>query len=272
VPDELNLKSSNKRAGVTLEVPDEPSDDSSSSGNNSKFAVEDISSDEDEVTKKADGVKKADVEKDTDEQVAEEQVAKKQTRDEKHGADKGDNEPVGDAQFLNENAEVNLFDILKDPVEPKVQSMVDVPVKQAKLAALRPPLVDITVILIPDTTTTDNTSLENRVYRLERWVDVMSRFNIQEAVDESVEAHLKQIDLSKDIPDFFKIKQEKAAKQSMPKHTINIQHIKLLFNTLAVSLSVDEEDIDKLADPPLQKKRQRNDHDKDPSLEEKEGS
>ncbi|GJR13656.1 retrovirus-related pol polyprotein from transposon TNT 1-94 [Tanacetum coccineum] len=56
-------------------------------------------------------------------------------------------------QFLTKPTDVNISDILKGPVESKVQSMVDVPVKQATLAALRNPLVDSTVILIPDTTT-----------------------------------------------------------------------------------------------------------------------
>ncbi|GJR27978.1 hypothetical protein Tco_1104210 [Tanacetum coccineum] len=56
-------------------------------------------------------------------------------------------------QFLDEHVVVNLSEILKDLVETKVQSMVDVPVKQATPAALRHPLVDSTVTLIPDTTT-----------------------------------------------------------------------------------------------------------------------
>ncbi|GJZ74531.1 hypothetical protein Tco_0638996 [Tanacetum coccineum] len=64
----------------------------------------------------------------------------------------------------------------------------------------------------------DDESLENGVYKLERQVDAMSKFNIQEAVDKSIEARLKQIDFSKDVPGFKKIKQEKATKQSMPKH------------------------------------------------------
>ncbi|GKE46518.1 hypothetical protein Tco_1477776 [Tanacetum coccineum] len=62
--------------------------------------------------------------------------------------------------------------------------MVDVPVKQAKPAALRPLLVDTTVTVVPDTTRGSS----------------------------------QQVDLSKDVPDFAKIKQEKAAKQGMPKH------------------------------------------------------
>ncbi|GKB42622.1 hypothetical protein Tco_0887564 [Tanacetum coccineum] len=245
VPDELNLKSSNEGAGVTLEVPDEPSDDSSSLCSNSEFAVKDILSDEDEVIEKADDVKKVDVEKDTDEQVAEEQVAEKQSGDEKHGANQGHNEPAGDAQadftnqFINEPAEVNLFDILKDPVEPEVKSMVDVPVKQAKPAVLRPLLVDTTVTLILDTTT------ENKVYRLERRVDAMLNFNIQEAVDKSIKARLKQIELPKDDQKdkLYKIMREFKAYNRHPAH-------QALFDSITVSLNADKDS----------KKKKRKDH------------
>ncbi|GKG53115.1 hypothetical protein Tco_0552383, partial [Tanacetum coccineum] len=50
VLDELTLKSSNEGAGVTPEVLDEPSDNSISSSFESENAVEDISSDEADVT------------------------------------------------------------------------------------------------------------------------------------------------------------------------------------------------------------------------------
>ncbi|GJY74060.1 reverse transcriptase domain-containing protein [Tanacetum coccineum] len=108
VTDELTLKSSNKGAGVILEVPDEPSDYSNSSSFDSEFAVKDILSDEDEVTEKADDVKKADVKKDTNEQVAEEHVADKQTGDKEHGDNHGDNEPTGDAQADVQMSETQL--------------------------------------------------------------------------------------------------------------------------------------------------------------------
>ncbi|GJW67768.1 hypothetical protein Tco_0122192, partial [Tanacetum coccineum] len=115
-------------------------------------------------------------------------------------------------QFISEPAKVNLSDILKAPVKLEVQSMVDVPSKKS---------LD------------NDTSLENRVYRLERQVNGMSNFNIQEYVDKSIEARLKQIDLSKDIPNF-------------------------------ISLSVDEDDMDKLAESIILKKHRRDDHNKDP--------
>ncbi|GJU20414.1 retrovirus-related pol polyprotein from transposon TNT 1-94, partial [Tanacetum coccineum] len=143
--------------------------------------------------------------------------------------------------------------------------MVDVPVKQATPAALRPPLVDTTVAIIPDITTTsptqppptqpkqskikrimvkskkpksqdDDASLENRVYRLERQVNAMSKLNIQESVEKFVEARLKLINVSKDVPDL-------------------------------VSLSVDADDMNNIAYQTLLKKRRRDDHDKDPSTD-----
>nr|GEU29583.1 hypothetical protein [Tanacetum cinerariifolium] len=75
VPDVQTLKRINEGVGMLSEVPDELSDESSSSSSDSKLAVEDISS-----------VKIVDVEKDIDAQVAEEQPAGKHTRDEEHGA------------------------------------------------------------------------------------------------------------------------------------------------------------------------------------------
>ncbi|GKE13063.1 hypothetical protein Tco_1416614, partial [Tanacetum coccineum] len=54
VPDVQTLNRINKGAGMSSEVPDEPSDASNSSSSDSEIAVEDISSDDDEVTKKPD--------------------------------------------------------------------------------------------------------------------------------------------------------------------------------------------------------------------------
>nr|GEX26813.1 hypothetical protein [Tanacetum cinerariifolium] len=60
---------SNKGAGVTLDVPDESSDYSSSSNSDCKFAVEEISSVEAEVTEKANNVTIVDVKKGTKDSV-----------------------------------------------------------------------------------------------------------------------------------------------------------------------------------------------------------
>ncbi|GKG21363.1 hypothetical protein Tco_0383958, partial [Tanacetum coccineum] len=72
VPDELILKSLNEGASVIPEVPDEPSNYSSSSSSDSEFTVNDVSSDEADVTEKADDAKKVETEKDTDEKLIEE--------------------------------------------------------------------------------------------------------------------------------------------------------------------------------------------------------
>ncbi|GJW26342.1 hypothetical protein Tco_0040153 [Tanacetum coccineum] len=136
----------------------------------------------DTVSEKSEGAKIGDVEKDSDAQVTEEQPAGQQTRDEEHGAnielareaqadvqiskaqlEKPEATIISSShtlssveftnQFLNEHDDVNLSEILKDQVEYEVQSMVDVPVKQANPPALRHPLVDTIVTWILETTT-----------------------------------------------------------------------------------------------------------------------
>ncbi|GJU60340.1 hypothetical protein Tco_1238106 [Tanacetum coccineum] len=170
VPNVHILKCTNKGAGRTLEVLDEPSDASSSSSFDSEIAVEDISSDEEKVTKKPDEVTENTnevTEKDDEVIVKPSAITKnvdyvtmadkvqpvdQQTRDEVHGANI---EPVikaqADVQMSKaqpKKPEANYY-----TVESEVQSMVDVPVKQATPASLRHPLVDSTITLIPDTTT-----------------------------------------------------------------------------------------------------------------------
>ncbi|GKB13943.1 retrovirus-related pol polyprotein from transposon TNT 1-94 [Tanacetum coccineum] len=240
---------SNEGAGVNLEVLDESDSSSSTSSSDLEVAVKDISSDEDEVTEKANNAKTAYAEKDTKVQVADEQVAEKQADGEVLKIDQGGNKPASkthlDAHmFLNEPAKVNLSKMLKDPVEQEVQSMVDVPVKQVTPAALRHPLIDTTVTIILNTTTNEDESIENGVYRLERQVNAMSKVNIQEVVDKSVE--------------LYRMIEKVKAFNRHPAY-------KSLFDTLAVSLSVDEDNMDMLPDQPIQKKIRSDDHDKDPS-------
>nr|GEV16512.1 hypothetical protein [Tanacetum cinerariifolium] len=55
----------------------------------------------------------------------------------------------------------------------------------------------------------------------EQPVDDQRKFNLPEAIDKFVQAHLKKT-LPKDVPDFGKIKQEKAVKQSMPKYSTKL--------------------------------------------------
>nr|GEW43078.1 hypothetical protein [Tanacetum cinerariifolium] len=277
VLDELTVRRLNKGDGVTPEVLYKPSYYSSSSSSNSKFLVEDVSIDEANGTKKADEAKKAETEKDIDEQMIEEHAIEKQAGEEEHGDGQRGNEQTGDAQvdvrmtkplvekpeatkvnssltlssaeftsqFLNDNPNVTVNDVLKDPVEPKVQLVVDVSDTQAKLTEQRPPLVDITVTLTPEVT------------RLEKKVYVMSSFNHPEVIDKSVKAHLKNV-LPKDIPYFGKIKMEKVAKKSIPKYSST------LFDPTALVIYDLKDNLFKLENLPIQKKRRRVDQDQDP--------
>ncbi|GJV38658.1 hypothetical protein Tco_1411135 [Tanacetum coccineum] len=109
----------------------------SSNSSSLKSKIENISSDDEN-----DGAK--------DKENAEEEKGE----EDQHMDDVGGNEQVGDTQakFINDNPDVSLTDVLKEPVEAKVQSLVDVPVLQQNVAEQRPPLVDTTVTLIPETT------------------------------------------------------------------------------------------------------------------------
>ncbi|GJX30633.1 hypothetical protein Tco_0238712, partial [Tanacetum coccineum] len=228
VSDEPHLKGSNKEAGVTPEVLDRPANDSSSSS--SEIAVEDISSDDDKFP-----VNDADmfmqVEDTTDTAVIAIDNIVEVTKN--------------DSTVTHTYGNVKMTDVEMNLGESEVQSMLDVPFTQATLASLRHPPIKLAVTLSPDTTTIpsslppstqpiqvktkrfvkkstfpnsqDNSSpLENRVYRLERKVDTMSKFNLQAAIDKSLEERLKQIELSKRLPNFGKIKLENATKKSIP--------------------------------------------------------
>ncbi|GKB95940.1 hypothetical protein Tco_0982077, partial [Tanacetum coccineum] len=192
VPDEPSDSSSNLSLDFKEAVEDKSSD---KAGDTEKVDDEKKADNEksDDVkkadTEKADDVKKAYIGKDTKEQGVEEHVVEEYTRKEEQGDDKGGNEQAGDTQagvhmsepliekpkatlisstqtlssvefmnqVLNDNPDVTIHYILKDPIEPEVQSMVDVLVTQEKLAELRPRRVVITVTLIHDTTTVSPT-------------------------------------------------------------------------------------------------------------------
>ncbi|GKA32153.1 hypothetical protein Tco_0718520 [Tanacetum coccineum] len=304
--DEPHLKGSNEEVRVTLEVPDGPADDSSSSS--FEFAVEDISSDDDEVlvndvdvsmhaedvtvktviaTKSLAEVTKNDntvtltskIVKMTDDEivtddnhVTEEQIPEQQTETsnvDTHIA------PTREAQtdFLNENehADMNLSELLKNPGESEVQSMVDVPVTQATHAALRHPPIKSTMNLSHDTTTIpsslppptqpkqvktksfvkkstlpnpqDSSSpLENKVYRLERKLENATKKSIPTL--SWSKADIKIYD-QKDL--LFKMMDKAKTFTRHPKH-------KALYDALAASLIVDEGDMDRVFD---KKKKQK---------------
>ncbi|GJZ88514.1 hypothetical protein Tco_0660296, partial [Tanacetum coccineum] len=93
--------------------------------------------------------------------------------------------------FINENPDVSLTDVLKDPAENKIQSMVDVPIHQEDLTVQRPPLVDT--------------------------------IGHSEPINKYVQAHLKKVFPTTAL-DFDKLKQEKVAIQSMPKYSTKPFH------------------------------------------------
>ncbi|GJX05373.1 hypothetical protein Tco_0191289 [Tanacetum coccineum] len=138
VPDELNQKGSNEGSGVTLAVLDEPRD--SLSGYSSEDEIEDISSDKED--KRDDDKEKADESQKADEEILATDRIDDEKAEEEHVEKQGGNEQDGITQtdFLNDNPDVTVNEVLKDSVKPKVQSMVDIPIQQVKLAEQRPPL------------------------------------------------------------------------------------------------------------------------------------
>ncbi|GJS90757.1 hypothetical protein Tco_0773393 [Tanacetum coccineum] len=152
--DGLNKKCPNKGSVVTLAVPDEPSDSSSNPSLDSEEAVEDISSDEAGDTKKAGGNEQAG---DTQANVHMSEPLIGKPEETLISSTQTLSFVEFTNQFLNDNPDMTVYDVLKDPVELEVQSMVGVPVTQDKLVELRPLLVDTTVTLILNTTTVSPT-------------------------------------------------------------------------------------------------------------------
>ncbi|GKA73475.1 hypothetical protein Tco_0779777 [Tanacetum coccineum] len=242
-------------------VLDEPSGNSSSSSLESNDEIKDIYSDEDD---------KATKEKDENKQVADNQPMDKQA--EKVQAEKSVHEPQVEKpaiphpsssqtlssaeygnQFIIDNPDVSINDVLKEPVETEVISVVEVPVTQETSAAQRPPLSN------KPETQVDTTALDNRVSRLEKKVDAMSRFNIQVAIDKSIEARLKKNDLPKDVTDF----QQVVKTYAYPSHMKHPYH-KALYDALVLSLIIDEDDMDKQLEAlSTLKKRHQDDKDQD---------
>ncbi|GJY23342.1 hypothetical protein Tco_0397000 [Tanacetum coccineum] len=126
-------------------------------------------------------------------------------------------------KFINNNHDVSINDVLKEPVKAEIQSIVWVPFLQEKLADQRPPLVYIIVTMLPQKTTQPpqppqsrrktkvflkkSKKLEaqagtnvilKRLTKIETKVEAMSKFNLLEAIDKSVQAHLK-----KNLPKVF---------------------------------------------------------------------
>ncbi|GJX95004.1 hypothetical protein Tco_0349590 [Tanacetum coccineum] len=221
------LKGLNKGSGVTPIVTDEPSGSLSSSSSESDDEIKDIFSDEDD---------KAAKEKDVDGQAVDDQLMDEQA--EKVQVEESIAEPQVEKttiphpnsnqtlssveygnQFILDNPDLLINDVLKEPVETKVISMVEVPTTQENPAPQRPLLVDTTVNMIFETTLSPKQPPKTQLKRSKtKRILKKSKFNVPEAIDKSVQAHLKKI-LRKDVPDFGKIKVEKVAEQSIPKST-----------------------------------------------------
>ncbi|GKA62802.1 hypothetical protein Tco_0762321 [Tanacetum coccineum] len=146
-----------------------------------------------------------------------------------------------DNQFLNDNVDISMNDILQDLVETKTQSMVDVPVQEENLVVQETQLVDVAVSPTPAKTTqspkskssqsktkiilkkplkpekkVDAETVLKRLMKIEKKVDAMSKVDHTATIDKLVQAHLKNV-LPKVVPYFGKIKQEHAAKKNIPK-------------------------------------------------------
>ncbi|GJS38169.1 zf-CCHC domain-containing protein [Tanacetum coccineum] len=170
------------------------------------------------------------------------------------------------SQFLNDNPDVNVNEVLKDPVEPKVQSMVDIPVQQAKLADQRTPLVDTTVTLIPETTTLSPKSQPPQTKRSKTKVLLKKSKKPKTQIDtDELEIRVTRL---KKMVNAIKIKLETATKKSIPKYSTT------LFDQVALDEFDKKEKLFKimreskeLDDPPTQQKIYRDDHDQDPSID-----
>ncbi|GJT73264.1 hypothetical protein Tco_1032550 [Tanacetum coccineum] len=168
-------------------TPDEKSDSSSSSHSGSddeegflQTNDEELKGQSDDERTETDGYKKA-----KDEKVGDKKDEDEKTREEQAVDDQARNEQAREVQtevcvpeqqiekptvplpsssltlssaeygnqFLNDNADMSLNDVLNDPVEIKVQSMVDVLVHQENPAVQKTPLVDTVMTILPEKTT-----------------------------------------------------------------------------------------------------------------------
>ncbi|GJW53506.1 hypothetical protein Tco_0097591 [Tanacetum coccineum] len=216
--------------------------------------IEDISSDDEKTD--VDDSKKADEEKDGEEQAMDEQAEIEQPRKvqsdvpelqvEKplvqiHYSKLTLSSAKYNNQSINDNLDVSLTDVLKEPVEAEDQSLVDVLVHQENPAVQRTLLVDRTVTMIPRLTAhsplqqppkqsktkillkkskekVDADVVLQRLIKLEKKVDRISKIDHFKTMNKFFQSHLKKL-LPTAAPDFGKLKHEKAARQSIPKYS-----------------------------------------------------
>nr|GEX10215.1 hypothetical protein [Tanacetum cinerariifolium] len=239
----FDLKKARKaRSGVTQTVPYEPRGSSSNLSSEFDDDIEEISSDDE--GSEADDIEKADAEK-VETGKAEEEKAREEQN-------------VNNQESIDQPKKVQAKDSIPEPqVEKPTKKLLS---SSQTLSSVE--YVDTTVTLIPQTTTlsqkqlkrsktkrilkksrkpktqVDTEVLENRLTRLEKKVEVMSRFNIPKAIDKSFNAQLMKNVLPKGALEFGKIRQEKSTKQSMQTH-------RALYDALIQSLIVDEDEMDK---------------------------
>ncbi|GJY69960.1 hypothetical protein Tco_0472942 [Tanacetum coccineum] len=140
-------------------------------------------------------------------------------------------------QFLNDNANLSLNDVLKDPFEAEVQSMVDVPIHEAN----------------PD-----------RLIKLEKRVATMSKIDHIDATENSVQANMIN-ELKNQLPKYL----PKLVSDTSSTRVIHFLHIKKhlnLYNALINSMDVDEAN----AKGEKNKKKIRHDHQDPPANADKD--
>ncbi|GKA70860.1 hypothetical protein Tco_0776999 [Tanacetum coccineum] len=235
-----------------LEVPDGLSNRSDSSSSKSEDEEGFLSTDdeasqeksEDERTKVDDSEKAKDV-KDADEQARKEQAMDEQAGIDQLGKvqakvsvpDPQVEKPATQLlstsltlssaeygnQFINDNPDVSLTNVLKDLAEIEILSMVDAPIHQEDPAVQRPRLVDTVISIIIEKKTAlpkqqppqtqpkrsktklilkklkkpkkqvDDDVILKRVTRLENKVKATSKIDHSKAINKSVQAHLKKV-------------------------------------------------------------------------------
>nr|GEV38028.1 hypothetical protein [Tanacetum cinerariifolium] len=187
-------------SGMALEVLDGLSGSSSYFSSDSNDEIEDISSDDErsemddtkKVNKanaeKADDSKKAKNKKDVEEHAMDKKTSEEQPIDEQAEI----NQPN---KFINNNPDVSINDVLKEPIKAEIQLMVEVLVLQEKTADQRPQLSE------KREAQASTDVILKRLTKLEMKVEAMSKFNIPKAIDKSLQAHLKK-NLPKDVPNF----------------------------------------------------------------------
>ncbi|GKD03778.1 hypothetical protein Tco_1178752 [Tanacetum coccineum] len=120
-------------------------------------------------------------------------------------------------QFLNDNVDMSLNEVLKDPVKDEVQLMVDVPIHEENPTIHETPLkVDVKAVL-------------KRLIKLEKKVVAMSKIDHTEAIKEFVQANMineVKNQLSKFLPkavsEYVQPRMERTIRDVLRKNPINL--------------------------------------------------